>query len=117
MQMLEKPLGNYVFEHIRSLEIKIEKNLAEISTENEDWALSIDYSFQLSEEKRITDKFVVTVVHYIADEKRGKFAFEFQSIETLFLNEICEIMYAIVYAPGQADEIVNSSRVTLKFLS
>lgn len=115
--MLEKPLGKFIINQISEMEEAIEQELIKISINKEDWAIEIEYKFELNEYKEIRDSFIVQVICYIDDKKQGKFKFKFRSIESIFLSEICKVIYQITQDPKQIQRIIGKSKVTIKLLS
>jgi len=113
--MEEKPLGGYIFEQVRKFQKEIENKLTKISVNGEEWAVNADYSFQFSPEKKIRDCFTVIINSYINDKRQGTYEFKFKSIETIFLNEICEVMYKVILDPNKSEEIIEESKVSIEY--
>jgi len=113
---LDKPLGSFIFEQIRDFGTEIEEKLSILSTRGEEWAINVDYNFSLSPEKKIRDHFLVTAIPYIDDARQGTYRFKFKSIETIFLNEICEVIYRIILDRDRAERIISSAKVTIEYI-
>jgi hypothetical protein len=111
---MEKPLGNFIFNQTRLMGEEIEKELNKISVMGEEWAIQIEYNYQLSEYKKILDYFLVTLSPYIDDKRQGTYKFKFNSLDTIFLNEICEVMYKIILNPENTEKILHAAKVTVK---
>jgi len=114
---MEKPLGSFIFNQIKNTEKEIEKKLSILSTRGEEWAIEAEYSFSLSPYKKINDYFLVQVIPYIDDKKQGTYKFKFTSLEDIFLNEICEVIYQIIIAPDKAEQIIYNAKVTIEFIN
>jgi len=114
--MLEKPLGKFILGQILEMQEELEKGLVKVSTKKEEWAVKVDYKFSLNEFREIRDSFTVQIIPYIDDKKQGAYNFKFMSLETIFLSEICEIIYQTTQNPEQAENIINRSMVTMEYL-
>jgi len=116
MSETRKPLGTIITKYVKEMEIDIEEILNNISKNGEEWAINIDYKFEFSPERKIRDYFIVTVIPYIDDKKQGTYQFKFKSIESISLNEICEVMYEIILTPEKSNDIIESSKVNIEYL-
>ena len=117
MSEIRKPLGIIITKYVKEMEIDIEEILNNISKNDEEWAINIDYKFEFSSERKIRDYFIVTVIPYIDDKKQGTYQFKFKSIESISLNEICEVMYDVILNPEKSNDIIKSSKINIKYLS
>lgn len=108
------PIGKFVLEHVEEVRKEIELELENISTNEEEFAVSIDYNFSISPNRLVNDCFSVTLIPYINDKKQGTFKFKFKSLETIFLKEICELMYQITVNPKKAEALINESKVNIE---
>ena len=114
--MDNKPLGSCIFEQVRKTGKEMETKLNKISANGAEWAVNIDYSFQFSPDKKIRDCFTVTASPYFNDKQVGTYTFKFKSIETIFLNEICEVIYKVSLNPKQAERIIEESIVNVELV-
>jgi len=116
MSETRKPLGTIITKYVKEMEVDIEEIINNINKNNKEWAINIDYKFEFSSERKIRDYFIVTIIPYIDDKKQGTYQFKFKSIESISLNEICEVMYEIVSNPDSYNNIIENSKVNIKYL-
>jgi len=117
MSEIRKPLGTIITKYMKEMEVDIEEILNNISKNGEEWAINIDYKFEFSPEWKIRDYFIVTVIPYIDDKKKGTYQFKFKSVEGIFLNEICEVMYDVILNPEKSNDIIENYKVNIEYLS
>jgi hypothetical protein len=111
---MEKALGNFIFNETRKVGEEIEKDLIEISVNGEEWAVEAEYSFSFSPDKKIRDYFLVKLSPYINDKRQGTYKFKFNSLDAIFLSEVCEVMYKIILKPEDAEKILFNAKVTVE---
>ena len=117
MSETRKPLGTIITKYVKEMEIDIEENLNNINKNGEEWSINIDYKFEFSPERKIRDYFIVIVIPYIDDKKKGIYQFKFKSVEGIFLNEICEVMYDVILNPEKSNDIIENYKVNIEYLS
>lgn len=110
--MLEKPLGKFIQNQILLMEKEIEHYLTEIDKKIE-WVVLVDYNFTTNQEKRIQDSFLVTVYLFENDVRKGKFTFKFNSLESIFLKEICETIFQVTQKPSEAEKILANTKCNI----
>lgn len=116
MTTLQKPIGTAVLMHILEMQEEMENHLNEIN-EDQEWAVRLNYRFELSPMREIRDKFTVTASNYTNEKRQGTYKFEFNSLESIFTKEICEAIYKVTQNPADADSILNHATPTIEFLS
>jgi len=109
-----RPLGSFIFNETRKIGQEIQEKLAEISKNREEWVVYTEYNFSLSPEKKVRDFFRVELIPYIENEKQETHTFKFNSLNTIFLSEIVEVMYKIVTHPGDVEKILHAAKVDVE---
>jgi len=110
-------LGNLTLNQIAELEKSLEEGLAKLSTNNEEWAIEVNYEFRLNQHKEISDNITVLVIPYISDSSQGKYKFNFSSSVTALMSELCETIYRITQRPEQAEGIIKESALAIKYIA
>ena len=109
-----RPLGSLIFHETRKLGEEIEEKLARISENGEEWVVQIGYRYSLSPEKKVRDFFQVELIPYIENEKQETHTFKFNSLNTIFLSEVCEVMYDLVTHPEDTGKILHAAKVDVE---
>ncbi len=110
------PIGKFVLKHVEEVRKEIEIELGNISVDGEEFAVTVDYSFSISPNRLVDDCFSVILIPYIDDKKQGTFKFKFKSLETIFLKEICELMYQVTVNPEKAEYFISESKVNIELV-
>jgi len=110
-------LGNLTLNQIAELEKSMEEGLTKLSTNNEEWAIEVNYSFNLNQHKEISDNVTVSVIPYVSDARQGKYKFNFSSSVTALMSELCETIYQVTQLPEQAKRIIKESALAIKYIA
>ena len=112
----ERTLGINIRTEVKKTKKEIEKNLIKISG-LEEWFVDINYTCSISVSKNIVDRITVTACPYTGDKKQGEYKFSFNSLEAIFLADICEVMYKIIKNPDDAEKILFNATISIEYLS
>jgi hypothetical protein len=111
----ELTIGNYVSHQVKTIRDTIEKSLDNASGVDE-WSVNVVYDCHYVSGMAMTDCLTVNVTFYEDGMNKKMGSFKFSSLEAIFLNEICKVMYAIISNPDDAEKILFDARVSLEFL-
>ena len=115
-KMEETTLGISIRETLDEIQQEIETNLIKISGIQE-WYISVSYTCSITVDRDIVDCLAVTVCAYPGGVKQGNYKFKFNSLEAIFLAEICEVMYKIISNPDDAEKILFNAKASVEYLS
>jgi len=109
-----KGLGSFILGQTRKVNEEIEKEFAKISVMGEEWAVETEYNYSVSTNKLVSDFFLVKLSPYIDDKRQGTYKFKFNSLDAIFLGEICKVMYKIILKPEDTEKILHNAKVTVE---